>query len=372
MSPREEAIQLLKAANSIAILLGGESSWDAFGATVALSRTLKQLGKSVSIFTAAPLSSLPTLFPVADLTSDGSPPRDFIISFDLARSPIKELKYEREENRLNIILSPQGGAISREDIEFRLGPLTYDLVLTLGVPEIRAIESTVEETPELLHEKTLVNIDYHPGNTRYGDVNVIEAGAGSLSEIVFALLEELGAAPVAPTTASALLAGMVEAAGLPFTAKGLATIPLVARLLDSGADAAGVSKALGERRGLGAVQLLGRALARTRYEPETGILFAVVSGEDFTKTGRGPEELPNVLSGLENYFPMARSFVLLWQHPADNLVRAVIRSREVMPDRIEERTFASFKEAEEVIRTPLETIRAQSPGDVEPPQTYMT
>lgn len=356
MTPREEAIHRLQSAHAIAILLGDAPDWDALGATVALARALKQAGKSVSIFTARLPTPLPPMFPVEDLTADPAPPRDFIISFDILRSPIKELRYERAENRLNIILSPQGGALRREDVEFRSGPFAYDLVVTLGVPEIRAIEPTIGETPELLHESTLLNIDYRAENTRYGDLNVVDPQAGSLSEIVSRLLGELGVA-IAPDVATALLAGMAEAVGpLAASVKGLAAMKLASELLDAGADAGAVARALQARRDPGVIRLLGRALARSRSEPETGSFWALLTREDFLATGRGPQDVAGLLGELDDIVPGANVRILLWENPADGRVRVNVGGGRALAHSFpaDGEPFASFAEAEGVIRPLIE------------------
>ncbi len=362
MSPREEAVQRLKTANAIAILPGPAPSWDVLGASAALARSLRGLGKSVNVLPGFAPASLPDVFPAEDLAADAPPPRDFIVSFDLGRSPIRELRYERDDGRLSIILSPQSGALRREDVEFGYGPTSYDLIVTLGIPELRAIEATAEEAPELLHEKPLLNIDCQPENTRYGDVNVIDTSASSLSEIVFHLVKELGGQPLAPDAATALLAGMAEAVGpLASSLRGLGAVRLVGELLDAGGDALAVARALEARRDPEVIRLLGRALARSRFEPQTGVFQALLTREDFLATGRGPQDTARVLEELERLAPPSKVRVLCWEDPQDGRIRVMVKQNGTLPlgrpgaglaqPALQGSTFASFAEAEGVIRT---------------------
>ena len=99
------AVARIRECTAIAIVLPEALALDVLGSAVALAGGLRHLGKSVSVF-GPPRLPASRAMSWQTIDEDSEPLREFIISFDLARSPIKELKYERDSNRLNIILSP--------------------------------------------------------------------------------------------------------------------------------------------------------------------------------------------------------------------------------------------------------------------------
>lgn len=357
MDKWREAIKLLDTAGCVAVLLGSEPSWDAFAAGAALCRALKARGKEVGVFAGPADPPLPNFIAREIAGSDREPPRDFIISFDLERSPIKELRYERGENRLDIILSPQSARISQEEVRFGYGPVRYDLVLTLGVPEIRAIEPVIEDVPELLHEKTVLNIDYRASNTSYGDINLIESRASSLCQVLWLMLKAWDDFRPDSELATLLLFGLSSVQPhIPLIPSAAEMVRCVHELLESGANTAILALNAGTEKNSGRVQLLGRALARSRFDAQRGFLLTVITREDFSAAGQSHRSVYFVSQGLERLFPEIETRLILWQHPASQTVYVEVGSgAKVAADKIDsfKKGFNSLAQAEDVIRATL-------------------
>ena len=58
----------------------------------------------------------------------------------------------------------------------------------------------------------MANVDHHPTNTGFADINWVDVAAASTSEMVFGLLERMGIA-LGPETATCLLAGVITDTG---------------------------------------------------------------------------------------------------------------------------------------------------------------
>ncbi|MDP3727635.1 MAG: hypothetical protein Q8R35_03280 [bacterium] len=349
----EEAAKRINGSTTIAVVLPELWRLETIGSAAALVSGLRAIGKAVSVFAPPPGRQSPVAWDA--LAADGEPLREFIISFDLARSPIKELKYERVSNRLDIILSPSG-RIRREDVEFRWGELRYDLVVTLGASSLEAAAGSIRRAPELLQEKPILNIDADPANQGYGDLNVIPGGAAAaatLPEIIDRILSTLGVPPDDPERATALFAALAAATG-EFRPEqtGAGAFRLAGELKTRGADPVALRRLVAPPSNLAEMQLAGRAIARSRVESELGLLWAVVTAEDFLKTGTTPQAMDGVFERLRRTLPGTDRIALLWQEPSSATVRArleEIAQGPASPAALAE-TFPSFPAAEEHIR----------------------
>mgnify|MGYP001583578038 CR=1 FL=1 len=319
------AVARIRECTAIAIVLPEALALDVLGSAVALAGGLRHLGKSVSVF-GPPRLPASRAMSWQTIDEDSEPLREFIISFDLARSPIKELKYERDSNRLNIILSPTGARIRREDVEFRSGPLRYELVITVGVPAIEAAAASMARAPELLYEKPILNLDANPANARYGELDVVPpAGdnAATLPELTYELLEALSALPRGTEEATALFAALAHATrNFRSRRATAATFRIAGDLLERGADRGPYLLAPVLQPPLPVAKLASRAIVRSRFDAGAQTLWSLLTKEDFATTGTDASSLSAVLEDVMVTLPYARRAILLWQRPDDLAVEA--------------------------------------------------
>lgn len=325
----KQAAQRIRDSKTIAVVLPDAPAIDAIGSAAALVKGLKRLGKIVSVFR-PPLPSLPGLAPWSGLNDESEILREFIISFDLSRSPVRELKYERDQNRLNIVLSPTGSRIRREDVEFRYGGLSYDLAVTIGVPAIEAANASIALAPDLLHEKPVLNIDANPANRGYGEMNLLaenseDSGRPTIPEIVWNLLGALEARPNAPEDATALLSALAASTKNFHPAHAGAEAFLTAsELLRAGANGAIARQYSAITEPLKEKQLAGRAMVRSRFDEKSRTLWSVLTKEDFLKTSADASGATKALNHLVELVPNAKRCVLLYQEPGAPAVAGLI------------------------------------------------
>ena len=85
-----EAAKRIAQSQTLAVVLPESPGVDVIGAAAALISGLRSLGKIVSVF-APPANG--SIGPWTAFAADEEPLREFIISFDLTRSPIQEFNY---------------------------------------------------------------------------------------------------------------------------------------------------------------------------------------------------------------------------------------------------------------------------------------
>jgi phosphoesterase RecJ-like protein len=100
----------------------------------------------------------------------------------------------------------------------------------------------VAEDPSVLSSAdVLVNVDHHVGNSRYGDLNLVDPTASSTALILHEMLSDLGGPP-SREVASALYVGVLTDTGaFRFSNTDARTFAAAAELTRLGADAAGVA-----------------------------------------------------------------------------------------------------------------------------------
>ncbi len=374
----QRAIEILEKSVRPALCIPQGADLDVLASAETLMRALEGRGKKVGALNSPEIQNenLSRRF-----GQDGSgvfkkiadPPallREFIVTLDTSSSPISQLRYEKSEEKMDIILSPQSLPIKKESITFREGRILCDCIIALGVKDVEALDKTGLD-PALFTETPLVNIDLGPDNKNYGEVNLVDPKRSSLAELVYELLTHWSDSPLDKESATLLLLGIFEKTrSLKTQTTNADTLLTSSELLRLGADLALVRGFFEEKESLSLLQLFGRAAVRSRAENSEGVLWSFLTDEDFSKTGRGEKDIPSVLRRFEETFPQARIRTLLFQTGPDRSVGAVFSgAREILlaieareaaafqsPYLKLEKKFADFREAEEHVNSLLKEV----------------
>lgn len=350
----------VKQANSLAIVLADNAPFADLAAGAVLASLLRRAEKVVTVFTPPDAAHrFPELAPF--LEGANEPIREFIISFDLTRSPIKELRYEREEKRLDILLSPLSGRIRRDDIEFRAGALRYDLAIALNVGSPEAAAASIAGAPEIFIDLPVAAVGVDE-RAPFDEINISRPGRTS-AEFVYELALLLGSELDRPD-AELLLASLAEATG------GLAAHRMtpdafltVGNLMKYGAK---VPLPVAAAKNL--TQITGRCLARSRFDSPTETAWSLLTADDFEKTGARANDAPHLLSELSRAYPAAKKTALLAEPERGAGIAAylVVDSEETLARLVQggftamgatlvsRELFPSHREAEDVIARLLE------------------
>ena len=144
----------------------------------------------------------------------------------------------------------------------------------------------------------LINIDHHPTNPHYGDLNLVNSSATSTSEIVYQILKATGH-PISVNVAKCLYTGLVtDTGGFRFAGVNSNTFQIAAELLDTGFDSYEVCKSLFEEYPLGRLQLEKLMLERLEQLLDGRLVISTLYSTDFEKLGldrSDAEDLVNML-----------------------------------------------------------------------------
>jgi len=140
---------------------------------------------------------------------------------------------------------------------------------------------------------TIVNIDHHPDNRRYGHVNWIDASAAATGEMVYRLLVGLGA-KLTPAMATNLFTAIhTDTGSFRYSNVTPETFRISAELVAAGAEPAAVSSALYERRAPDSLRFLGATLSRINVSDDGRLAWLALPEGAVPESFIESEELVN-------------------------------------------------------------------------------
>ena len=204
--------QIEKAKN---VLLVFPMDWDgdALSSALALFIYLKKIGKTVEIAGAQPsrdISSFSFLPNFNEIKNDLEHLRRFIVSLDISKTKVSQIKYVVENNQLNFIVSPQDGWFDSQDVSSKAGEFKYDLIITLGANDLESLGNIYDKNVEFFYKTPIINISCQAANEEFGQINFIDLNCVSVAEMIYNLLQtENDKSIINEDVATDLLAGII-------------------------------------------------------------------------------------------------------------------------------------------------------------------
>lgn len=119
-----------------------------------------------------------------------------------------------------------------------------------------------------LQRSFLINIDHHAGNTAFGAVNWFDGSAAACAEMVFDLIQALGA-PLTPAIATHVYVGILTDTGsFHFSSISARTFDICRQLVDAGVDPPRVARTVFDNNTLGRLKLFGAVLSSIQLAEE--------------------------------------------------------------------------------------------------------
>lgn len=167
---------------------------------------------------------------------------------------------------------------------------------------------------------TVLVLDHHRSNTRFGTINVIDPGAESTTSLIVRVLDTWGI-PIDPEVAHCLYAGLVTDTGS-FRWVRPGTHVLAERLLATGIDGGEIARTLLDTHPFGWLTMLSKVLATTVLVPQArggiGLVYAFVRRDDIAEVSS--EEAESVIdivrttaeAGIAAVFKQSRTVADRW------------------------------------------------------------
>jgi phosphoesterase RecJ-like protein len=181
-----------------------------------------------------------------------------------------------------------------EELARSSGTAPFDLVVFIDASEPERVGEVAERFPQWCRPGApLVNIDHHIGNTRFGDIVILDPERASSGELVLEVADALGVT-VDPITARQLYAAVLTDTGrFQFSNTNEACLCAAGRLVTAGADPQTIAERIYFERPAAFYRMLGHLFAHMMLHAEGRICVFAVSLEEtaaFFRDGRYDSE----------------------------------------------------------------------------------
>lgn len=296
----KQIIDAINKGGRILVALPQNPNGDALGAGLALFDFLKKLEKEPEVVSGAPdLSAYAFLPGTQEVKRELRVFQSFVVSVSTASAELDELSHEVKPDRVDIFLKPKKGKFSPRDVSFHNAKFPYDLIITLDSPSLEHIGPVYEQNTDLFFETPVINIDHHPNNEHYGEINLVDLTATSTSEILAGLIENFEASLIDENIATNLLAGIIVETN---SFQHIKTTPKAflraSNLISLGGKHQEIMRELYKTKSISVLKLWGRALARLKEVDELHLTYSLLSFSDLLKSGATTEDVLGVMREL--------------------------------------------------------------------------
>jgi len=326
LSTEQQIYNNINKANKILICFKKDFEIDSLASALAMGYCLKKLDKQVTIIS-SDFSLNPKLefMPMAkEVRGDLPALRKFVISIDVSQTKLKELSYDVKDGKLKIFITPKEGFFTPEQAKFEDSDFGFDLIFVLDSWDLESLGKIYDNNTEFFYDVPIINIDHHPENEHFGQINYVNLTATSTSEIIYREIESFGKDIVNEDLATLLLAGIISKTknfkSLQITPQ---TLIATSSLIMAGGRREEVVKNLYQTKSVSDLKLWGRVLARLERDKEfSGLLWSTLTLSDFEKAGAKKNNLRAVMDEMMATIPEAEVVILFYE---DNESRTGIK-----------------------------------------------
>ncbi len=251
----------------------------------------------------------------------------FIIKLDTSKIKLQDLSYDLKGDLLEIYLAPQTGVWSERDIKTQATDYKYDLIIAIDSPDLESLGRVYEDNADFFYKTPIINIDSNAANEHFGQINHVELTATSTSEIIYSIYENINRNFIDEDTATLLLAGMI-AKTKSFKSGNVTpqTLATASQLVSLGARREQIIHNFYRTRNISTLKLWGRALARLKAEESLGLVWTIITRDDFIHSAAMPHDVEDVISELIINSPTASAILILYEH--ENQVNGILHTEK--------------------------------------------
>jgi bifunctional oligoribonuclease and PAP phosphatase NrnA len=142
----------------------------------------------------------------------------------------------------------------------------------------------------------VINIDHHPGNKGYGAINWFDPGAAACSEMVFDVIEALGATLTPEIATHIYVAILTDTGGFHFSHITSRTFEICRRCTEAGADPEAIARAVFDSNTMGRLRLMGAVLHNLEFECDGRVALAALTLRLLEQTGATHEDSDGLIN----------------------------------------------------------------------------
>ncbi|MDO8509752.1 MAG: hypothetical protein Q7S24_01260 [bacterium] len=243
----------------------------------------------------------------------------FIIKIDISQAKVDSISYDIKDGQLSINITPRQGTINKDNLRTAQSGFKYDLIITLCAPDLSALGNIFLSNTDLFYRTPTINIDTHPGNEHYGQINMVEMTASGCGEIIYKFLKQSPVSSIAPEIATQLLASLIIATkSFKTTNVNPTTLNYASELMTKGGDREKIIRSLYHTRSLSALKLWGTALSSLKHEHNLKMAYLTISRDQFAQAGAEENDIKDLAEELISTAPEAELIMVLYESKENN------------------------------------------------------
>ena len=204
-------------------------------------------------------------------------------------------------------------------------PRAFDCVFVTDCANHERL-GTIRES--LARRGTLINIDHHNSNTRYGDINWVDGKSASTGEMIFRLMKQANW-PVTPLIADCLFTAIsTDTGSFQYATTRPSTYMIAAELVKRGANLARICEEVYQSYPLSRVKLQRHMYNSFKIIENNQIAYFWIRQADYKKTGAVPDETEGLIDHIRNI--QGVKIACLFEEIEPELTRVSLRSK--VPD----------------------------------------
>jgi len=171
----------------------------------------------------------------------------------------------------------------------------------------------------------VINIDHHPGNTSYGQINWFDAGAAACAEMVYDVVRALGVPLTREIATHVYLAILTDTGSFHYSSISPRTFDICRECLEAGVDPVMVARNVYDSNNMGRLKLFGAVLGAMQID-QTGRIAIVYVDHEMARTAGGTYEDTEGLVNLPLTVKEIEAVVFFKQEKGDEY-RVSLRSK---------------------------------------------
>jgi phosphoesterase RecJ-like protein len=176
-----------------------------------------------------------------------------------------------------------------------------------------------------LDRSFVINIDHHPGNNSYGQINWFDPGAAACGEMVYEIIQALGVPLSRDIATHIYLAILTDTGSFHYSSISPRTFDICRATLEAGVDPVLVARTVYDTNSVGRLRLFGAVLNTMQIDPEGRIALIFLDHEMADTAGGTYEDT----EGLINLPLTAKEIqaVVFFKHVEGDEYRVSMRSK---------------------------------------------
>ena len=316
LKPEQQIINLLTTSQNILITFNRSWNGDTVPSALALFLFLKNLEKNVDIIVdlsnqSQNFSFLPGY---SEIKSSDESWRSFIITLSLDNALISKLNYKIIDDKVNFYITTKNGNCSAKDISSSYSDYKYDVAVVLNTPDLESLGSVYTGNIDFFFKTPIINIDCHPNNESFGQINFVDLTAVSTCETLHTIIQSQENNKINKEIATCLLAGMIsETRSFKTSNITPKSLSVASQLMSYGAKLDEIVNKLYKSRNINILKLWGRVLAGLSSNTAGNLVWSSLKLSDFVETQANPIDLNEVVAELIMNTPEAKVVFIFYE-----------------------------------------------------------